>query len=174
MLKNLLSIETDRLRLIAANAALIHLELEDRPALLSAMDAAPPDEWPPPLNDDASFRFFLDIMERDPSLTGWGYWYVIEKRTGQPIGTCGFKGRPDATGTVEIGYSVVPSRQRQGFASEAVEALIAWCGTQGAKIVLAETLPELDASIRVMEKNGLVFAGQGSEPGVVRYRRALN
>jgi RimJ/RimL family protein N-acetyltransferase len=168
------SIETERLRLVAADAALIHLELEDRPALLAALNADSPAEWPPPENDDASFRYFLDSLERDPSFAGWGYWYVIERRSRRPIGTCGFKGRPDAMGMVEIGYSIVLSRQNHGFASEAVAALIAWCANQGARIVVAETLPELVASIRVMEKNGLVFDGDGSEPGVIRYRRVLS
>ena len=35
-------------------------------------------------------------------------------------------GGPDATGTVEIGYSVLEEYQRRGYASEAVEALVAW------------------------------------------------
>ena len=34
---------------------------------------------------------------------------------------------------------------------------------------MAETLPELTASIRVLEKNGFRFAGPGSEDGVIRY-----
>ena len=152
---------------------MIRLELKDRPALLSALTAATPAEWPPPLSDDATFRFFLDILQRDPAFAGWDCWYGIEKQSRQPITTCGFKGRPDTTGTVEIGYSVVPSRQRQGFASEAVAALIGWSAGQGARTVVGETFPELTASIRVMEKNGLIFDGQGSEPGVIRYRQVL-
>jgi RimJ/RimL family protein N-acetyltransferase len=35
--------------------------------------------------------------------------------------------------------------------------------------VIAETYPELKPSIRVMEKNGLVYVDDGSEPGVIRY-----
>ena len=169
---DLLILETPRLRLVAANAALIHLELENRPKLFAALNVAPPTDWPPPLNDDASFRYFLPVLESDPSFTGWGYWYVIENPRAL-IGTCGFKGRPDTAGTAEIGYSIVPARQRQGFASEAAAALIEWCRMRGAKVVTAETLPHLMASIRVMEKNGLVFASEGSEPGTIRYRRVL-
>lgn len=33
----------------------------------------------------------------------------------------------------------------------------------------AETLPALAPSIGVLEKLGFVFAGEGSEPGVIRY-----
>lgn len=168
-----LTIQTPRLQLVAANAALIHLELENRPKLFETLNVVPPADWPPPLNDEASFRYFLDTLERDPAFCGWGYWYVIEKPRAL-IGTGGFKGRPDAADTVEIGYSIVPARQGNGFASEVAVALIEWCRTKGAKIVVAKTLPHLTASIRVMEKNGLVFEGNGAEPGTIRYRRALS
>jgi RimJ/RimL family protein N-acetyltransferase len=167
------SIETSRLRLVAGDAVLIRLELGNRPALFVALHVEQPADWPPPLNDDDSFRFFMDRMENDPSLVGWGYWYVIEKQPNTLIGICGFKGRPDMTATAEVGYSIVEARQRLGFASEAIGALIEWCKKQGAKAVIAETYPELIASVRVMEKNGLTIDGDGSEPGVVRYRRAL-
>jgi RimJ/RimL family protein N-acetyltransferase len=168
-----LSLQTPRLRLVAADATLIGMELGDRPALLAALGCTAPADWPPPLNDDATFAYFLAEAERDPSFAGWGYWYVIEMRSNEPIGICGFKGRPDKAGAVEIGYSIVPARQRAGFATEAVAALIDWCTNQGTRVVLGETYPDLIGSIRVMEKNGLVFDGEGSEPGVVRYRRTL-
>lgn len=171
-MKNFVIIETKRLRLVAANAELIHFELEDRAQLCAALRVAPPADWPPPLNDENSFRYFLPSLEADPSFAGWGYWYVIEIPNAL-IGTCGFKGRPDAEGTAEIGYAIVSARQGNCFASEAAAALIGWCKAHGAKAVVAETLPELPASIRVMEKNGLVFIGEGAEPGTIRYRRVL-
>ena len=169
---DLLTVETSRLRLVAANAALLHLELEDRDQLYAMLDVDTPAEWPPPLNDDASCRYFLKILEQDISFAGWGCWYVIDKPH-TLAGNCGFTGRPDEAGTVEVGYSIVPSLQRQGFASEAVAALLAWCGERGAKKVIAQTFPDLVSSIRVMEKNGLVPDGSGSEPGAIRYSRVL-
>jgi RimJ/RimL family protein N-acetyltransferase len=167
-----LTIQTPRLQLVAANAALVHLELENRPKPFETLNVTPPSDWPPPLNDEASFKYLLDTLERDPAFCGWGYWYVIEKPR-ELIGTGGFKGRPDAAGTAEIGYSIVPARQGNGFASEAAAALIEWCRTRSAKVLVAETLPNLAASIRVMEKNGPIFDGEGSESGTIRYRRVL-
>lgn len=38
------------------------------------------------------------------------------------------------------------------------------------KGVIAETLPALRPSIRVLEKSGFKFIGQGSELGVIRYQ----
>lgn len=168
-----LLLETRRLRLVAADASLIRMELVDREALCAALGCAMPPDWPPPLNDEASFAYFLGKMERNPSFIGWGYWYVIESAPNEAIGISGLKGRPDESGQVEIGYSIVPARQRSGFASEAVAALIGWCKERGARSIVGETFPDLVGSIRVMEKNGFVFAGEGSDPGTVRYRRSL-
>jgi RimJ/RimL family protein N-acetyltransferase len=65
---------------------------------------------------------------------------------------------------------VLPQFQRAGYASEAAGALIRWAFShKDVTRVIAETYPELKPSIRVMEKNGLRFAGSGSEERVIRY-----
>ena len=70
----------------------------------------------------------------------------------EAIGNGGFKGRPDADGSVEVGYSVMENYQRNGFAPEAVEALVDWAfGYREVQRVIAQTLPELRPSIRVLE-----------------------
>lgn len=64
--------------------------------------------------------------------------------------------------------------QGNGYCTEAVQAVIAWAFQHPAvQAVLADTLPGLSPSIRVMEKCGLVFAGEGPiEDGMrtIRYR----
>ena len=102
-MSDLLTVETSRLRLVAANAALLHLELEDRGRLYSTLEVDAPPEWPPPLNDDASLRYFIKMLEQDITYAGWASWYVIEKPHAL-TGNCGFKGKPDAAGMVEIGH----------------------------------------------------------------------
>jgi [ribosomal protein S5]-alanine N-acetyltransferase len=70
----------------------------------------------------------------------------------------------------EIGYSVMPDHQRLGFASEAVAGLIGWAFSHPeVRLVTAQTLPALEASIRVLENNGFHLPGRGSEQGVIRY-----
>ena len=86
------------------------------------------------------------------------------------VGTVGYKGPPSADGTVEVGYGILPEYQRRGYASEAVRALLARAfAVPAVRRVIAETLPELTASIGVMTKCGLSFIGQGSERAVIRY-----
>ena len=92
------------------------------------------------------------------------------------IGTVGYKG-PPADGTVEVGYGIVREHQRRGYATEATEALIARAFEfSEVTRVIAETLPELTASIGVLEKCGFHRVEESpelesSEPGVIRFAR---
>src|SRR5262245_53346574 len=164
-----LQIRTPRLLLVAGNAALSRAELEDRarfPALLGATVAP---EWPPPLNDENSMRWSLRFHETVPDGAGWGNWYflrVLPDGRRIAIGNGGFQGVPSADGEVEVGYSVLESQQRQGYAPEAVRALLAWAFAHPAvRKVRAHTLPELAPSIRVLEKCGFRLVGAGAEEG---------
>jgi [ribosomal protein S5]-alanine N-acetyltransferase len=69
----------------------------------------------------------------------------------------GYKGPPDTAGSVEIAYSIAPSRQGQGFATEATSALIAWAFEHPAcRVVIApDTARANVASSRVLEKLGM-------------------
>ena len=90
--------------------------VEDLAALL---DVPPPTNWPPPLNDDASQRWNLDMLRRDPDGAGWGLWYLIALEPHRLLaGNIGFKGRP-SNGSCEIGYSIVPEFQSRGYATKA-------------------------------------------------------
>jgi RimJ/RimL family protein N-acetyltransferase len=156
---------------VAANAELVAADLEGIQALSDILMASVPDNWPPELYDRESLKYSLRQLE-DPAEQCWSSWYLLsgqgEKR--EVLGICGFKGRPDQRGTVEIGYSILSQFRNQGFATEAVERLLGWAFShQSVAEVCAETLPHLQQSIRVMKKNGFSFTGAGSELGVVRY-----
>jgi RimJ/RimL family protein N-acetyltransferase len=58
--------------------------------------------------------------EGDPWLTGF---VVVERASGLAVGSCGFKGPPDADGVVEIAYSTGPAYRGRGYATEAARAL---------------------------------------------------
>ena len=167
------SVRTDRLELVAGNAEMAQAELHDTKKLSSLLEADVPDNWPPPLNDEQSAKWFAEYLMQDPDAVGWVAWYFI--LTGQDgrrsaIGNGGFRGKPDSSGTVEIGYSVMEEHQQKGYASEAVRALLAWAFSHpDVKRVIAQTLPDLRPSIRVLEKSGFTFAGKGLEEGAILY-----
>jgi RimJ/RimL family protein N-acetyltransferase len=172
-----LRLTTSRLELVASTIALADAELTNRPALEHMLNAVLAPDWPAPLNGRETVRYVFKQLRRAPADAGWWSWYVL-RRTGDDdegavaIGTAGFKGAPDDEGTIEIGYAIVESHQRQGCASEAVAALVDWAFAQpNVQRVIAETLPSLGGSIRVLERNGFAIAGAGSEDGVLRYAR---
>jgi len=157
--------------LIAATKELVLADLEGAEPLAAMLDAQVADNWPPDLYDREPMKYALRQLA-DPAEQGWSFWYLLSGMENERVvvGICGFKGRPDVSGSVEIGYSVLPQFRNQGFATEAVERLLSWAFShQSVLEVRAETLPHLQQSIRVMKKNGFTFVGKGSEQGVVRY-----
>ncbi len=166
-------VPTPRLILVAATLDVQQAEFDDRHQFASRLNADVPPDWPPQYSDEASMRWVLDYMRAHPDHDGWTKWYFLLSRPGGRavvIGNGGFAGAAGDDGTVEVGYSIVEAHQRQGYAPEAVRGLVAWAfAHMHVKRVIAHTLPELKPSIRVLEKCGFVFAGDGTEAGTIRY-----
>ena len=113
-----------------------------------------PAEWP----TDALVMFPMMAEHYNPD--DWG-GTVIERASRTAIGQIGTKGQPDEAGRIEIGYGMNPSSWGQGYATEAVGALIAFLLAQpNVRTVTAETLPNNIGSIRVLEKLGFVRTGE--------------
>ena len=92
-------------------------------------------------------------------------FFIIEKESGEIVGGAGFKGAPDAAGMVEIAYGVVPSREGRGYATEAARALIHFASNDArVRTIRAHTLPEANASTRVLAKCGFVHVGPVVDP----------
>jgi [ribosomal protein S5]-alanine N-acetyltransferase len=169
-------LESPRLDLIASTAALSHAELHDRAAFADLLSADVPGDWPPEFNSLETIRFNAQKLAEAPQEAGWWCWYAVDRQapdgTRRLIGNGGFKGPPAGDRSVEVGYSFIVAAHGQGFATEFARALTAWAFSQSpVRRVIAETLPRLTASIRVLERCGFRFTGNGSEPGVIRYER---
>ena len=91
--------------------------------------------------------------------------YKITLRAlGQVIGGCGFLGPPDATGSVEIGYGLVPSQRGKGIATEAVNGLLdaAWRDPV-VKLIIAFTDRDNEPSQGVLRRVGFQQVDSNSE-----------
>ncbi len=163
-------IKSPRLNLIAANTDLIKKDIAGRGLLAKALGVSVPESWPPDLYGPRAMQYALTQLG-DTAEQGWSFWYLVTANESSKLaGICGFKGRPDESGSVEIGYSVLACFQSHGFATEAVTRLVGWAFSHhNVNEVCAETLPHLSQSIRVLQRNGFEFTGPGSEAGVVRY-----
>lgn len=76
------------------------------------------------------------------------------------VGHVGFHARPDGEGLVEIGYSVLPAHRRQGYAREAVTALLGWGMAQpGVRRLRASVAPDNTASRGLLDSLGFRQVG---------------
>lgn len=99
---------------------------------------------------------YLEELAKDPSLYYWGCWLVVRKEDDRVIGDIGFKGKPDENQTVEVGYGFLEEFWNQGYATEAVKALIGWAfNNSKVEKIKAETLKDNYGSMRVLEKLGM-------------------
>jgi ribosomal-protein-alanine N-acetyltransferase len=158
-------LETERLALTPLPARAAAALPEDREAAARHLTAPLDAEWPGP--------DLLGVLHRQaaasPETERFGIWVIVERDGGSVVGDVGFHGPPDGTGAVEIGYSVVPSRRRRGYATEATSALVEWAASQpGVNDVVAGCAPDNLASIRTLERVGFVRAGAAK--GEVRWR----
>src|SRR3954464_491660 len=139
-----LTLRTTRLELIAATAETVSVELHNVEQFATALAVPVPSSWPPPLNDEGSQRWYLEMLQRHPDAVGWALWYLIRREpTRELVGVAGFKGRPTG-GSCEIGYSLLPSFQGNGYATEASRELIRWAFShRDVEQVTSETLRDL-------------------------------
>lgn len=171
-----IQLETERLILLAGTLDIARAEARDRAALSALLGANIHPGWPPDEHDKAAREFFLGYLTEHPDAVGfmgWSWLLRAKESAGLPllIGGGGFKGLPSEDGTVEIGYSIVEEYYGRGLATEAVRALVAWAfGDARVGRIIAETLPHLRASQRVLEKNGFVRAEEAAaDLGAIRY-----
>lgn len=80
------------------------------------------------------------------------------------VGNGGFKG-PPRDGTVEIAYFTLPELENRGYATATARALVAVAATTEPELtVIAQTLPQPNASNALLRKLGFVFAGVVAHP----------
>ncbi len=122
------------------------------------------DEFLIPKNEDIAPSFLLEFaIDKLTQHSNNAFWWtprfiVVDKLI---VGMCGFKNIP-VDNSVEIGYGIIPSQQKQGFATHAVKLLLKEAFSKfEIKTVFAHTAISNHPSQRVLEKNG--FIKQGSK-----------
>ena len=98
----------------------------------------------------------------DPWTLGFA---VVHRDDERVVGSAGFKGPPDDDGVVEIAYGIAPGYQGRGLATEAAGALVAFALERvDVTSIRAHTLPENNASSRVLAKSGFQYLGEVVDP----------
>lgn len=134
-------------------------------------DEHPEDRWHPeyPFVDELDpLRSLAQSASPDPVFT----MYLLRRTSdGLAVGGLGFFGPPDAQGTVELGYGLVPAARGRGLAAEAVTIALRTAAQGGAHLVSADTTTDNIASQRVLLAAG--FAETARTGTVVAYGCAL-
>ena len=151
------------IELVVATAQLLEAASVGSDALAAALgvDVAP--GWPEfPAAIPAALAF-LEIFEEQAQ---WSMYFFVDTQTRTLVGSGGFKGAP-LDGMVEIGYEIAPDWRGRGCATAAARALVERARASGLVTrVVAETLPEANASGSVLRKVGFVRVGEASDPDV--------
>jgi ribosomal-protein-alanine N-acetyltransferase len=118
----------------------------------------------------------LAIIEEHWRAHGFGLWLLRDRMSGAVVGRGGLK-HTNATGVdeVELAWAIVPERWREGLATELALACVELAFERlQLDSVIAYTRPDNIASRRVMEKAGLCYEREFTDPhaiDAVLYRR---
>ena len=161
------------LTLVALTDASLEREAKGLPPDLPGVTVAgwPPEHWEPHVIPSIKVQYI-----KHPQTRGWHRYVVLNATADEPprlIGTLGAS--PKKAGEVEFGYSILSAFQRRGYGTMAACAFADWLASQAdVSLLSAQTYPELEASIRVMQSCGLTSAGAGDTERTVRYTRDVS
>lgn len=166
-------IVTARLCLVAITPEMVRAEQAGVGELGEMIGCGVPGSWPPIHWEPHVLDFLLKQFEEHPEQVGWHRYVGLREVDGSRtlVGCLGAFSA--AEGECEVGYGILPEWEGRGLATEGTRALIEYLGGTGVRSVIAHTFPHLEGSVRVMEKCGMRFDGEGAEAGTVRYRLRL-
>ena len=162
MMRSSASLYTDRLELKLVPLSLLEaIEQGERGEVAEWIAGEIPEGWSGKALIERAFGSPLERVRRDPGSVYWGVRLMIDRIGDRRlIGSVVLNGRPDPSGTVEVGYGVETWAQHKGYAAEGVQAVIDWALIQPeVSRVVATTFPWHRASLRVIEKLGMRLIG---------------
>jgi RimJ/RimL family protein N-acetyltransferase len=115
-----------------------------------------------------------DALVANPDGALWGTRLFVSGDPPVLVGWGGFKGAPN-DGVIELGYEIAESHRGRGLATEAVRAMLVEAfADPTVTAAIAHTLPQRNASNRVLEKVGFQFDGDDAEDADTVWRFRLD
>jgi ribosomal-protein-alanine N-acetyltransferase len=146
-------------------ATTTHLEAlrDDRASLGRLLGSPVPDGWP---EFPEAVDFTLARLAEHPDQAAW--WMHFFLSDGVLVGSGGYVG-PPRDGVVEFGYEIAPQYRGRGLGRAAARAMVEQAFATGVTEVVAHTLPELNASARLLVDLGFTRGEpvESSEDGSV-------
>ena len=163
-------IHSPRLDLIALSPGFLRGSLsDDLEAASQLINLVIPSEW---LEAKWLMEMRLTKIREDPALEPWLLRAVGLRETKKMIGFIGFHTlpgaeylKPYAPDSVEFGYTIFSDHRRQGYASEAVKALMDWAIREHAVTrFIVSISPVNQPSLRIAQKFGFRKVGSFTDP----------
>lgn len=158
------TIHTPRLDLILMTPACLEAALRGDQAQATQLLGLPiPAEfWP--LSPHIHER--LAQVQHNPALTPWLGRAIVLRASQTMVGSIAFHMapapepvRPLGPGGVEFGYTIFSPFRRQGYATEACQALMMWAQQQGVTRFILSISPMNEPSLRIAAHFGFVKIG---------------
>ena len=115
-------------------------------------------------------RFAVQAVgHSDDGSQWWLNWIVIKRDVGRPVGFVQATVEDDGASLVaDIAWVISPNWQRQGIASEAAQAMVAWLRSHGVRRLTAHIHPDHQASMKVAQNQAL-HATSSKKDGETRW-----
>src|SRR4051812_10762508 len=128
---------TDRLELLPITLEMVEAVMEGRRDDAESLAGVRfPDEWPGRALVERAFACPLGRLRDDPASYLWGGRLLVARASATlngervVVGSVVLDGKPDASGTVEIGYGIEARSQGMGYATEGTRAVVEWALAQ--------------------------------------------
>jgi RimJ/RimL family protein N-acetyltransferase len=150
---------------LLTNRLILHPLSAEEAARLVVGTPGPEDRWAdgfPTEGDRDGARMYAKATAAGDAPSGPFVCYRIDSRhDGAAIGTICFYGPPDRDGRVIVGYGLIPASCGNGYATEALSAMVDLCRAHpDVRAIDADADPANHASQRVLAKNGFRIVRQ--------------
>jgi len=141
------------MELVEATPALLKHALAGNKQLSAALGVQVPLHWT--AFAPKSLEFTLNQLLKGPEQAGWWTYFPIYLPEQTLVGSCGYKGPPDAKGVVEIGYETALPFRHRGMASKMAYLLThhAW-SDERVSCIQAHTLAKENPSTSILKRLG--------------------
>ena len=152
------SIATPRLRLLALTPSLLRAVAGgDLAEVERQLGARVGKGW----EEGVPAKLRLEQLAADPSAQPWLVRAIVAATPRQVVGCVGFHAPPDDDGRVEIGYDIVASERRKGYAREGIRALLDWAWSTGrVRMCVASVSPHNAPSLALIRSFGFRHVGE--------------
>jgi RimJ/RimL family protein N-acetyltransferase len=150
------------------------MTMDDLDAMAGLLDDEEVMRYYPRAKTRAEARGWIEWTRDNYARDGFGLW-VVEDTKGEFLGDCGLTWQTvDGQEDLEVGYHIVPGRQRQGFATDGARACRDFARARGVKRLIAITDPDNRPSQRVAEKIGMRWERSSEKAGIPVFIHAMS